>query len=393
MGGAERPEGFSAVPKEDPEALVLRGPPRPVIRFRRGFIIAVTASAGSALIALAWAALEPVSFITTADRKVQPAARPSPEGIAGAPASYADVPQLGPPLPGDLGRAVVDGKRGRGGTGDRQPPDAGSESAAQQAIAAARQAARESPVLAHLSRPAVPAGPDREAPTASSEAGSVPGIASLSPPQRRAQDNGSDNDRATRGVFDVPRSPWTLVAGTVIPASLLTGLNSELPGTVVAQVTQDVRDSVTGGTILIPRGARLIGDYDSRVAFGQMRMFLVWTRLIFPGGSSVDLGAMPATDAAGNSGIEDQVDFHEWRLFKGIVLSSILGVGSELAYAGGDRGLIQALRESAQSNGARAGDAIVSRNLDVRPTVTVRPGWPIRALLRKDLVLKPWRGR
>jgi hypothetical protein len=127
-------------------------------------------------------------------------------------------------------------------------------------------------------------------------------------------------------------------------------------------------------------------------AFGKEPSILVWQRILFPDGSSVRLDNMPATDAAGYAGLEDKVDFHEWRLLKGIVLSSLLGVGSEFSSGGGQGDLIRALRDSAWQNGARAGDQIVSRNLDVQPTLTVRPGWPVRAIVHKDLVLKPWRG-
>ena len=126
------------------------------------------------------------------------------------------------------------------------------------------------------------------------------------------------------------------------------------------------------------------------VAFGQKRALVVWQRIVLPDGSSVRLDNVPAADLAGYAGLEDKVNFHEWRLLKGIALSTLLGVGSELSI-GGDGDLVRALRESAQTNGARAGEAIVSRNLDVQPTLTVRPGWPVRAVLHKDLVLKPWR--
>ena len=177
----------------------------------------------------------------------------------------------------------------------------------------------------------------------------------------------------------------------MIPASLLTGLNSDLPGIVLAQVTEAVRDSATGTMVLVPQGARLIGRYDSMVDFGQGRALIVWQRILFPGGASVRLDNVPGADAAGFAGLGDNVDFHEGRLLKGIALASLLGVGTELGTGGADRGLVRALRESAQSNGARAGEAIVARNLDVQPTLTVRPGWPVRAILHKDLVLEPWR--
>jgi type IV secretion system protein VirB10 len=185
---------------------------------------------------------------------------------------------------------------------------------------------------------------------------------------------------------------WTLTAGTVIPASLITGLNSDLPGLVLAQVTEPVRDSATGQTVLVPQGARLVGSYDSVVAFGQRRALLVWRRLVLPDGTSVQLDNAPATDAAGYAGVEDRVDFHTWRLLKGIALSTLLGVGTELGFGRGESDLVRAVREATQQNASRAGDQIAQRNLDVQPTLTVRPGWPVRAVLHKDLILRPWKG-
>jgi type IV secretion system protein VirB10 len=180
-----------------------------------------------------------------------------------------------------------------------------------------------------------------------------------------------------------------LSAGTIIPASLITGLNSDLPGTVIAQVTENVRDSATGRTVLIPQGARLIGGYDSVIAYGQRRALLVWHRIVLPDGSSLSLDNMPATDLSGFAGVEDRVDFQTWRLLKGIALSTLLGVGTELT-GSGESDLVRALRESTQQNAARAGDQITQRNLDVQPTIRVRPGWPLRAIIHKDLVLRPW---
>jgi type IV secretion system protein VirB10 len=189
-----------------------------------------------------------------------------------------------------------------------------------------------------------------------------------------------------------PPSPWTLSAGTIIPASLVTGLNSDLPGIVLAQVTRNVGDSATGRTVLIPQGSRLIGRYDSLIAYGQRRALLVWQRIVFPDGASVELDNMPATDLSGFAGVEDDVDFHTWRLIGGIALSTLLGVGTELSLGSGEGDLVRAIRESAQQNAAQAGDRITSRNLDVQPTLRVRPGWPVNAIVHKDLVLRPWRG-
>ena len=158
-----------------------------------------------------------------------------------------------------------------------------------------------------------------------------------------------------------------------------------------AQVTENVRDSATGRTVLIPQGARLIGSYDNVVAYGQRRALVAWQRIVLPDGSSIRLDNMPASDLSGYSGLEDEVDFHSWRLLKGMALSTLLGVGTELSLGSGESDLVRALRESTQQNAARAGDRVTARNLDVQPTLTVRPGWPLRAIVHKDLVLRPWK--
>ncbi len=187
-----------------------------------------------------------------------------------------------------------------------------------------------------------------------------------------------------------PMSPNSLLAGSVIAASLITGLNSDLPGMVTAQVTQNVFDTVTGNILLVPQGARLIGKYDSVVAFGQRRALVIWQRLILPDGSSVRLDNMPATDAAGYAGLVDKVDFHTWALLKGVAIATMVGVGSELSISG-ESDLVRAMRESAQSSTTRAGDQITQRNLDIQPTITIRPGAPVRVLVTRDIILAPWR--
>jgi len=204
-----------------------------------------------------------------------------------------------------------------------------------------------------------------------------------------AKDTGGD---LNSGSLVAPVSPNSLLAGSVIAASLITGLNSDLPGMVTAQVTQNVFDTVTGNILLVPQGARLIGKYDSVVAFGQRRALVIWQRLILPDGSSVRLDNMPASDAAGYAGLSDKVDFHTWTLLKGVAIATMLGVGSELSISG-ESDLVQAIRQSAQSNTARAGDQITQRNLDIQPTITIRPGAPVRVLVTRDLILAPWRGK
>ncbi|WP_334016959.1 TrbI/VirB10 family protein [Sphingomonas aurantiaca] len=186
-------------------------------------------------------------------------------------------------------------------------------------------------------------------------------------------------------------SPNMLSAGSVIAASLITGLRSDLPGLVTAQVTERVYDSATGSILLVPQGARLIGSYDSVVAFGQRRALIVWQRIILPDGSSVRLDNVPATDPSGYAGLADKVDFHTWSLLKGVAISTLLGVGANVTFSG-ESDFVQAIRESTQQNASRAGDQITSRNLQIQPTITIRPGAPVRLVVHRDLILAPWKG-
>lgn len=176
----------------------------------------------------------------------------------------------------------------------------------------------------------------------------------------------------------------------MISASLITGLRSDLPGLVTAQVTENVYDSATGRFLLVPQGARLVGSYDSVVAFGQKRALVVWQRIILPDGSSLQIDNVPATDPAGYAGLQDKVDFHTWSLLKGIAMSTLLGVSTQLALSG-QSDLVQAIRMSTQDSVARAGDEITQRNLGVQPTITIRPGAPVRLVVHRDLILAQWR--
>lgn len=392
--------------KEDPETLVLRGRPRPAVRFRRGVIIGISAAFLVALIGLAWLALQPMSFRKAAlvsETEEQPSNGAS-EALANAPKTYGDVPRLGPPLPGDLGRPILEHERSLGEDRVPGPPfgkeeGIGNSASARlteaQHIEADRQAARSSALLVQLGS----AGSERTsldvqkaAPQLEASPEAVPATSVPSSGQHKLDFvRSSEGDTNTHGLIE-PASPWTLSAGTIIPASLITGLNSDLPGTIIAQVTENVRDSATGNAVLIPQGARLIGTYDSVVAYGQRRALLVWKRIVLPDGSSIGLDNMPATDAAGYAGLEANVDFHTWRLLKGIGLSTLLGVGTQLSIGASESDLIRALRETVQQNAAHAGDQITARNLEVQPTIKVKPGWPVRAVVNKDLILEPWKG-
>lgn len=396
--------------KVDPETLVLRGAPGRVTRFRRGAIVAIAAAGSIAIVGAAWLALKPasLSLVAASDDRVVSAKAP-PDALAGAPVSYGDVPLLGPPLPGDLGRPILDHQRQMGmaprETND-EPADEAARRAAQEAeaerqrFAAEARAARESGVMMR-------AGGETARPpsVAASVAAATPEGVSPVPVGTAAPDADGQLGRAAPvgGANDgvdtnphrltAPASPWTLQAGSIIAASLVTGLNSDLPGLVTAQVTENVYDSVTGQSLLIPQGSRLIGRYDSDIALGQSRALVLWQRIILPDGSSIGIGNVPATDTEGYAGLADRVDRHGWQLLKGVALSTLLGVGSELSFGSSESDLVRAVRESAQQNGARAGDQLVARNLAIQPTLRVRPGWPLRVVVHSDIILRPWQAR
>jgi type IV secretion system protein VirB10 len=185
-------------------------------------------------------------------------------------------------------------------------------------------------------------------------------------------------------------------AGTIIPAALMTGIRSDLPGQITAQVTEAIFDSPTGRIKLVPQGARLIGIYDSQVAFGQSRVLLVWTRLIMPNGRSIVLERQPGADVAGYSGLEDQVDNHWKELLGAVALSTLLAVSTEVN-SGTDvnntnSAIIQALRRGAGDSLNQTGHQLVRRNLNIQPTLTIRPGFPVRVIVSRDLVLEPYKG-
>lgn len=391
---AVAPEAPAILPrKENPETLVLRGAPRRVARFRREVIIGIAAASALGIASVTWFALNPASFKLAAsgDAMFEKGQGKPPEALAGTPGRYDEIPKLGPPLPGDLGRPILEHQR-KTGVLDSQVEPVGDRAAA---IAAQRErrlaeetAARQSAVMMSLGpKPAVESGIKATldaglAPPAEANAVGMPTAASEA---RSAQ-----NVSAHR--VEAAASPWLVSSGSVIAASLVTGLNSDLPGLVVAQVSENVFDSVTGRTLLIPQGAKLIGRYESNTSYGQQRAFVVWQRIIWPNGSSLTLDDAPASDPSGYAGVRDRVDSHGWQLIKGVALSTLLGVGTELSTGGDESEIVRAMREAAQQSGGRAGDRLVERSLDIRPTLVVRPGWPVRVLVHKDLVLEPWGG-
>lgn len=393
-------------PKVDPEQLQLRAAPRRAVRFKRGLLIGIAALGSGAILTVTMMALKgpALQIQKQAEELYNTERKPAPDGLAALPNDYSQVkpqtPILGPPLPGDLGRPILSQQRAHGLVPGGQELSAEEQRLLQQAVQA-----RESGVFFRISvrpQPVVTGG-------AGQGTRSQLAAASLQPEERRlALDPEADQnnqqrkldflkERDTGGIYNphalqTPASPYQVMAGSVIPASLITGINSDLPGLVVAQVTENVYDTVTGSTLLIPQGSRLIGVYDSVVAFGQSRALLIWQRILLPDGSSIEIDNLPATDVAGYAGLEDEVDYHTWRLLKGIALATLLGVGTELSLGPDESDLVRAIRESTQQNVNRAGQRITEKNLNIQPTITVRPGWPLRVIVHRDLVLRPYRG-
>lgn len=308
--------------------------------------------------------------------------RPTADGLRELPSDYTG-PVLGPALPGDLGRPILDAQ-------NRGEPVAPLVIAAP-AVDPEEERRRAEEEAARLSDVFFQSGPRTGAPAGTTMPGLGPGLGGQTATQDRhtAFLNGPvDRQTVAPDRVTPPASPWILQAGAVIPAALITGIRSDLPGQITAQVTENVYDSPTGSLLLIPQGTRIIGQYDDGVTFGQRRVLLVWNRLILPGGRSIVLERLPGADASGYAGLEDGVDYHWWDLMRAAGLSTLLAVGTELATSDEDR-LIRAIRDGAQDTINQAGQQIIQRQLQVEPTLTIRPGFPVRIIVTRDLVFEP----
>jgi type IV secretion system protein VirB10 len=322
------------------------------------------------------------------------------DGLTTLPRDYAglapSVPLLGPPLPGDLGRPIRNVQLNALGE-----PAIDVE---QQRVAQETEAARISRLFATTNTREHPTTAVTLPMAASTEQGSaVPiGRGEAPPLDPDALQNMQDRKRAFLAApvdrktvspdrLANPPSRYAVQAGAVIPAALITGIRSDLPGEITAQVTENVYDSPSGRYLLIPQGSKLIGSYDSQVSFGQDRVLLVWTRLIMPNGRSIVLERQPGADTQGFAGLEDEVDHHWTRLVGAAALSTLLGVGAELGATNNDSAILTALRRGSTDSLNQTGQQIVRRNLNVQPTITVRPGFPVRVIVNRDLVLAPYR--
>lgn len=193
--------------------------------------------------------------------------------------------------------------------------------------------------------------------------------------------------------LEAPKSRYSITAGaSVIPAVLISGINSDLPGSIRAQVSQNVYDTATGRHLLIPQGTQLAGEYSNQVLYGQKGVLIAMQRMIFPDGRTLDIGSMPAADSAGYSGLRDQVDNHYFRIYSSALLMSGIVAGVALSQDRGGRDAAGQQRASdamSEALGQQLGQATsqqISKNLNIAPTLQIRPGYRFNIIVTKDLV-------
>ena len=396
-------------------SLRLRGRIRPVTRINRKVLVAGGALAALGLFAAFTAALAPPKAApgAGAPEAFHTGAGRTPDGLARLPATYdsPDIPRLGAPLAGDLGGVLVAEERAWGlePDWDVAPTDDFRPSALDEAVRAQRLAE------AKLEAEAAKAGlffqlaPRGGAGEVASPDAPAPGLGAelLALAARPAGAPGSDANLQDRklafaasrpeesvlnphAILD-PQSPYQVMAGSVIAAALLTGIQSDLPGTITAQVTQPVLDTVTGAHLLVPQGARLIGRYQSEISFGQDRVLVVWDRIVFPNGASIEISE-PASGPSGAAGLAGRTDNHWGRVFAAAGLATLLGIGAELGEEG-DNETLRAVRRGYAGSIAQSGERVVDRSLSVQPTLRIEPGAPVRVLVTRDLALRPYTER
>ena len=388
--------------------LRLRGEPPRVMRLSRKALAILGLVAGGAIGGSMLYALQP-QHRAPSEELYNTGSHATADALDSAPKDYSQIPKLGPPLPGDLGRPIVSaqsrgvdvtppaiGRASAGRAGDAGRPSAAD--AVRQRGRQERDSARTSKLFLASSgshaNAAVENGAGAGGPASVAGSAQNPTSAAAAPndgDQAHKRDFLSSRppaDPVSPARIEAAASPYILQAGSVIAAALITGIRSDLPGQISAQVTSNVYDSPTGRVLLIPQGARLIGEYDSSVVFGQSRVLLVWNRLILPDGRSIGLDRQPGGDAAGYAGLQDRVDNHWGGIAEAALLSTVLGVGAQVGGSGDDE-LIRAIRQGTSDTVSQAGQQIVRRQLNVQPTLTVRPGYPVRLIVTRDLVLAP----
>ena len=390
--------------KVAPEAVALRAQPRPVTRLNRRTLAILTGGLSVAVLGATIWSLQPhrrgggQNELYNVDRVSKS------EELDGLPSDYSKLPkvaELGPPLPGDLGPAIVASQQPTYMPPGHDPEDAlrkEAEAAAASSVffrsGKPGQAAGAIPQVAPGAPSAMAAfDPLAAGPASTGAQPADPTTVQNRQEQKEAFLKGGSTETRNSGNLQMPASPYQVMAGTVIAAALVTGIKSDLPGDVIATVTEPVYDTATGKFLLIPQGSRILGRYNSQVSYGQSRVQMVWHRIILPDTSSLTLDNLVGTDPAGYAGVEDEVDRHWGRILAGAALTTLLGVGAELAAPenrqDGNR-IIIAGRDGLQDSVNQVGQEITRRNMNIQPTLTSRPGLPVRIIVNRDLVLRPY---
>lgn len=402
-GQAQSPQTDIAV------QLRLRPEPPRVTRLSRKILIGAGGVAGIAIAAALFWALDTSRRGNQSATELYNVDNKTPaDGLARLPKDYTNIPKLGPALPGDLGRPILRAQeRGKPVAAPNiQTPRVDAE---EQRRLAEIEAARLAKLFTDSRGERTTGNQQVASATSPTGSGVDPAIGLAPPAETPPLDSGSAqnmqdrklafvNAEADRRTVSADRvqekaSPYIVQAGTVIAAALMTGIKSDLPGQITAQVTEHVYDSPTGSHLLIPQGSRLIGQYDSQVAFGQSRVLLVWNRLIMPDGTSIVLERLQGADPQGYSGLEDGVEYHWGQLFKAAALSMLLGIGTEIGSSNGENEIAKAIRGSAQDTASDVGQQIVRRQLNIQPMLIVRPGLPVRVIVQRDLLMQRFGGR
>ena len=393
-------DGTQRAPEVTPD-LRLRAERPSVTRLSRKVLIGLGGAVGLAVAAALIYALQTRHGDQATKELYTTENRTTAEGVTALPRDYTGIPRLGPPLPGDLGRPILNAQNQGQPVPPTGPLPQPGVTPEEQRRLQEIEAARLSKLFASTQfRAVMPSLPPPA--TAGTTPGTTLAVPVEAPPvDPNAVQNMQDRklafvsgpvDRRTVSADRLanPASPYVVQAGTVIPAALITGIHSDLPGQVTAQVTEHVYDTPTGKFLLIPQGSRLIGQYDSQVAFGQKRVLLVWNRIMLPDGKSIVLERQQGADAQGFSGLEDEVDYHWWDLAKAAALSTLLGIGTELGSSDQDSDLVRALRRGSQDSINNTGQQLVRRQLNIQPTLTIRQGFPVRVIVNRDLVFTPY---
>jgi type IV secretion system protein TrbI len=400
-------------PERGVAPLTGKGPLPRVKRFNRRTVFILIAAITAVAIAAFGTSLtrDPPARKFTESQAETTMAPLAPDVVNHLPGSYADVPQLGRPMPGDLGLIAAGKPMVLNGTPTGLPapmPVTFSSSVPGRA----RIVTEEAKLAERAREGGFGFGGGASSSAASSDGADrwaglgtpplIPGAPAI-PRSDRDADNRQDDkqeflerNRVARwdlkDRLHVPASAFTLFAGTVVPGVLITGINSDLPGQIEGQISQNVYDTVSGRHLILPQGTKLLGSYDSRVTYGQVRVLVVWTRIIRPDGSNLDLEGMPGTDLSGYAGLTGKVDRHLSRILGAVVLGSLIQAGTAAGTSYTDPTFSDRARQGAGQGINEATQQIVRKELQLQPTILVAPGARFAVFTTRDLSIPPYTG-